>query len=462
VYLIGLTGNIATGKSTVCDILTQLGARVIDADLVAHAVLRRGSPAWRQLVQAFGYDILQYDGTVDRRKLGALVFDDAEKLQTLEQLTHPAVGTELALMIRDALDEPDADTAILVVEAVKLYESGIHEFMDALWVVTAPRAEQKRRLMQDRGMSQAEAEARLNAQPALKEKLERAAVTIDNGGSIETLRVQVMRAFVEINPAQTRDKNALLQKWLRLAPAPPAIEPTAAPNEPLETPAPPPTIESAPAASEPLETSSASPAVEAASAARESLETSSASPVIESASAASEPLETSPAPIAREPEWSVRRARPADARMLSELLARIEGRDEPIGREEMLERFGKFGYWLAYTDDQPIALAAWQAENLAAIVRELWAENDAYAARAFPPLLAAIQAEANALTCEVVALVVPARAAPLAAIAAQTAGYASSDVAQLHKLWRSVIEPLLTDNATLYTKQLREIVTKPI
>jgi len=482
VYLIGLTGNIATGKSTVCDILTQLGARVIDADLVAHAVLRRGSAAWRQLVQAFGYDILQYDGTVDRRKLGALVFDDAEKLQTLEQLTHPAVGTELALMIRDALDEPDADTAILVVEAVKLYESGIHEFMDALWVVTAPRAEQKRRLMQDRGMSQAEAEARLNAQPALKEKLERAAVTIDNGGSIETLRVQVMRAFVEINPAQTRDKTALLQKWLRLAPAPPTIESAPAAREPVETSPAPPTIESAPAASESREISSAPPTIESAPAASEPVETSPAPPpTIESAPAASEPLETSPAPppaieptsatsepaetpapIAREPEWSVRRARPADARMLSELLARIEGRDEPIGREEMLERFGKFGYWLAYTDDQPIALAAWQAENLAAIVRELWAENDAYAARAFPPLLAAIQAEANALTCEVVALVVPARAAPLAAIAAQTAGYASSDVAQLHKLWRSVIEPLLTDNATLYTKQLREIVTKPI
>jgi len=462
VYLIGLTGNIATGKSTVCDILTQLGARVIDADLVAHAVLRRGSAAWRQLVQAFGYDILQYDGTVDRRKLGALVFDDAEKLQTLEQLTHPAVGTELALMIRDALDEPDADTAILVVEAVKLYESGIHEFMDALWVVTAPRAEQKRRLMQDRGMSQAEAEARLNAQPALKEKLERAAVTIDNGGSIETLRVQVMRAFVEINPAQTRDKTALLQKWLRLAPAPPTIESAPAAREPVETSPAPPTIESAPAASESREISSAPPTIESAPAASEPLETSPAPPpAIEPTSATSEPAET-PAPIAREPEWSVRRARPADARMLSELLARIEGRDEPIGREEMLERFGKFGYWLAYTDDQPIALAAWQAENLAAIVRELWAENDAYAARAFPPLLAAIQAEANALTCEVVALVVPARAAPLAAIAAQTAGYASSDVAQLHKLWRSVIEPLLTDNATLYTKQLREIVTKPI
>ncbi len=458
-YLIGLTGNVATGKSTVCDILAQLGARIIDADLVAHAVLRRGSPAWRQLVQAFGYDILQYDGTVDRRKLGALVFDDAAKLQTLEQITHPAVGTELALLVRDALNEPGAADAILVVEAVKLYESGIHEFMDALWVVTAPRAEQKRRLMQERGASQAEAEARLNAQPALDEKLKRANVAIDNGGSIEALRVQVMRAFVEINPAIARDKNALLQKWLRLAPA--------APESP-ETSAPATAAKPAPAASESPETPATPLDIEPASVAPESPETPATPLDIEPASVAPESPETTmPAPTAEsappsEPEWSVRRARPADARMLSELLARIEGRAEPIGREEMLERFGKFGYWLAYTDDHAIALAAWQAENLAAIVRELWAENDGYAARAFPLLLEAIQAQANALTCEVVAIVVPERAAQLAAIAAQTAGYASSDVAQLHKLWRSVIEPLLIDNATLYTKQLREIVTKPI
>lgn len=404
--LIGLTGNIATGKSTVCDILAQLGARVIDGDLVAHAVLRRGTLAWRNLVNAFGYDILQYDGNVDRRKLGAVVFNDAAKLRVLEQITHPAVGTELALLVRDALNAPDAADSILVVEAVKLYESGIYEFMDALWVVTAPYAEQKRRLMQERGMSETDADARLHAQPPLDEKLKRATVVIDNGGSIEELRVQVMRAFVEINPESARDKTALLQKWLRLAPT--AAAPLETPSAPTQT-----TAEPAPA-------------------------------------------------VVSEPEWSVRRARPADARMLAELLAHIERRSEPIGRAEMLERFGKFGYWLARAGDQTVALAAWQAENLAAIVRELWADSDADAARAFPLLLEAIQAEANALTCEVVAIVVPERAAPLAAIAAQTAGYESSSVEQLHKLWRTVIEPLLVDNATLYTKQLREIVTKPI
>ncbi len=403
-YLIGLTGNIATGKSTVCDILAQLGARVIDADLVAHAVLRRGSPAWRGLIEAFGYDILHYDGTVDRRKLGAMVFADAAKLRTLEQITHPAVGTELALMVRDAANAPDAADSILVVEAVKLYESGIYEYMDALWVITAPRAEQKRRLMQERGMSEADAEARLQSQPPLDEKLKRADVVIDNGGSIEELRVQVMRAFVEINPEQTRDKTALLQKWLRLGPA--AL--TKTPPAPAQSVA-----------------------------------------------------EVAPA-LVSEPEWTVRRARPADARALAELLSRIEERGEPIGRAEMLERFGKFGYWLVRADDTTVALAAWQAENLAAIVRELWAANDADAARAFPLLLDAIQAEANALTCEVVAIVVPERAAHLAQIAAESGGFERSSVEQLHKLWRSVIEPLLSDNATLYTKQLREMVTKPI
>lgn len=404
-YLIGLTGNIATGKSTVCDILAQLGARIIDADLVARAVLWRGSPAWRNLVRAFGYDILLYDGTVDRRKLSAVVFNDAAKLRILEQITHPAVGTELALLVRDAVNSPDATDLILVVEAVKLYESGIYEFMDALWVVTAPREEQKRRLMQGRGMSEADAEARLNSQPPVDEKLKRATVVIDNGGSIEELRVQVMRGFVQISPEQARDKTALLQRWLRLAPAGTAPEPAlAAPT----------------------------------------------------GAARHEPA------IVSVPEWSVRRARPADARMLAELLARIEGRPEPIRRAEMLERLGTFGYWLVRAGDDTVALAAWQAENLAAIVRELWAANDSDAAHAFPLLLEAIRAEANALTCEVIAIVVPEHSAHLAEIAAQTGGYQAGSVEQLHKLWRSVIEPLLTDNATLYIKQLREIVTKPI
>ncbi|MBI4675059.1 MAG: dephospho-CoA kinase [Chloroflexi bacterium] len=405
-YLIGLTGNIATGKSTVCHILEQLGARIIDADLVAHAVLKRGTPAWRSVVEQFGYDILHYDGAIDRRKLGALIFGDASKLQTLERITHPAIGTELALLVRDAAAAPNAAETIVVIEAVKLYEAGLHEYLDALWVVTAPPEEQKRRLIQDRGLSEPEIKARLDSQPALDEKLKRANVVIDNGGSIEETRVQVMRGFIQINTERARDKTALLTHWLRLTP-----QATPPPAETLVETMPPPILEH---------------------------------------------------PLITEPEWTVRRARPTDARMLSELLAKIEGKSEPIGRAEMLERQGRFGYWMVRAGERTVALAAWQAENLAAIVRELWADTDEQAVRAFPVLLQAIEAEANALTCEVVAIVVPERASHLAEIAARAGGYVPTTPDQLHKLWRTVIAPLLTGQETLYTKQLREIVTKPI
>lgn len=413
-YIIGLTGNIATGKSTVCNILEQLGARVIDADNVSHAVLKRGSAAWRGVVDAFGYDILQYDGSVDRRKLGAVVFGDASKLKTLERITHPAVGSELALMVRDALNAPGSDQEVLVVEAVKLFEAGMHEFMDALWVVTAPLEEQKRRLMQDRGMSETDADARLAAQPPLDEKIKRANVVIDNGGSIEETRVQVLRGFVAIDPTQARDKTALLMRWLRLA----------------------------------------TPSTEA-------VPTGNGSPLRNEISVSDVPPTMSPAPAAGK-EWTVRRAKPSDARMLAQLLAQIEQRTESLSRAEMLERQGKYGFWFVRAGEDTIALAAWQAENLAAVVRELWVANMDDAARAFPLLLQAIEAEANALTCEVVVILVPERASGLAEIAANSAGYETTTLDDLHKLWRSVVEPLLMGDEILYSKRLRDIVTKPI
>lgn len=415
-YLIGLTGNIATGKSTVRQILEQLGARVVDADLVAQAVLRRGTPAWGAVVDRFGYDILRYDGTVDRQKLGALVFNDPAKLRALEQITHPAVGTELALMVRDALAQPDASDTIMVIEAVKLYEAGLTQYLDALWVVTAPSEEQKRRLMQERGLRQDEADARLRAQPPLDEKLKRATVVIDNGGSIEETRVQVMRAFIAIHPARGADKTPLLQHWLHL-PAPNveqsavrAINPVAAPTVPP--------AESVPAA---VKTATLS-----------------------------------------EPEWTVRRSGPGDARALAELLARIEGRAAPLSREELLARQGKLGYWLVRAGSQTVALAAWQAENLAAIVRELWVRDDAAAARAVPLLLDAIEPEANALTCEVVVILAPPTLSDAMRRALTARGYTLTAPDELHRLWRGVVEPLMAREELLYAKRLREMVTKPI
>jgi len=190
-YVIGLTGNIATGKSTVSRMLADLGAQVVDADAVAHAVMRRGRPAWQDVVLAFGEEVLGPDGEIDRGKLGAIVFRDPAALQRLEGIVHPAVVEEVRALSRRSA------APVLVREAIKLIESGAADDCDAVWVVTSPRETQVERLMRTRGLSRAEAELRIDAQPPQEEKVARADVVIDNGGSLEETRQQVERAWRE-------------------------------------------------------------------------------------------------------------------------------------------------------------------------------------------------------------------------------------------------------------------------
>jgi dephospho-CoA kinase len=215
-YLIGLTGNIASGKSTVRQMLEQLGARAIDADALAHAVLSKGTPAWRAVADTFGAEVLREDGEVDRPKLGALVFADPVQLQKLEAIVHPAVSIALARLLSDAR-EP-----VVVVEAVKLIEAGLDRYCDAVWIVTVPQAEAKRRLIQGRGLGEIDAQLRLRAQPPVKDKLRLATVVIDNGGTIDATRDQVARAFASIRPESAADKTQSLSELLGAAPRTPS------------------------------------------------------------------------------------------------------------------------------------------------------------------------------------------------------------------------------------------------
>lgn len=183
--LIGLTSNIATGKSEVGRMLADLGARVIDADEVAHRVMYRGSPAYAAVVEAFGPDILRPDGEIDRARLGALVFADAEALHRLEAIVHPQVIASVDALIHEASE------SVVVVEAIKLIEAGMHRNCHALWVVTCPREQQITRLMRSRGLSEAEAVLRVDAQPPQAEKVALADVVIDNSHTLAETRRQV-------------------------------------------------------------------------------------------------------------------------------------------------------------------------------------------------------------------------------------------------------------------------------
>lgn len=190
--LIGMTGNIATGKSEVAQMLSGLGARTIDADIVAHEAMRPGGRAHDGVVAAFGPGILDAGGSVDRTRLGAIVFRDAEALERLESAVHPAVIAEVDRLISEA------EERVVVVEAIKLIESGMHRRYNALWVVTAPRQVQIARLVTSRGLSEDDAALRVDAQPSQEAKAAAADLVIVNDGDLPALRRKVERAWDQI------------------------------------------------------------------------------------------------------------------------------------------------------------------------------------------------------------------------------------------------------------------------
>jgi dephospho-CoA kinase len=184
-YLIGLTGNIATGKSVVLRMLQRLGARAIDADALVHQLMVKGTPLWQAILDEFGEGILGPEGEIDREKLGAIVFADAEALNRLEAIVHPAVTARVDELIRQATE------AVVVVEAIKLIEAGWHRTCDALWVVTCSKEQQLERLMRTRKLSHDEALLRIEAQPPQEDKVALADVVIDNSGSLKETGEQV-------------------------------------------------------------------------------------------------------------------------------------------------------------------------------------------------------------------------------------------------------------------------------
>ncbi len=189
-YVICLTGNIATGKSTVARMLAELAATLIDADRVAHAMIEPDGPAYQELVATFGTHILHPTGTVNRRLLGQIVFSDAELLRRLEAIVHPPTIAEVERQVEAAL------TRVVVVEAIKLLESGmVEKLCNAVWVTTCAERTQLKRMMYLRNFAREDALNRIRSQPSQELKLARADVIINTDGTLEETREQVLAAW---------------------------------------------------------------------------------------------------------------------------------------------------------------------------------------------------------------------------------------------------------------------------
>ncbi len=191
-YVIGLTGNIATGKSVVRKMLEHLGAYGIDADALAHRAISEGAPGYDQVIKAFGRWVLDEEGHVDRARLSKIVFSDPKALGQLEGIVHPLVSQAVDLLIRRGKQ------TVVVVEAIKLLETDLATGCDAIWVVNASQALQIERMMHKRKMPEATARQRIAAQAPQENKLRAANVVIHNDGSFEKTWDQVQAAWTKL------------------------------------------------------------------------------------------------------------------------------------------------------------------------------------------------------------------------------------------------------------------------
>jgi dephospho-CoA kinase len=188
-FVIGLTGNIGTGKTVVRRMLEHLGAYTIDADALSHRAIAKGAPGYQPVVEHFGKWILDADGAINRSKLGGLVFRDAAALRALEHIVHPLVRQAVDVLARRAGQQ------VIVIEAIKLLEGDLRKACDSIWVTYAPQAVQIERLTRKRNLSREEALHRINSQAAQTGKIEAADVVIRNIGSYDDLWKQVSLAW---------------------------------------------------------------------------------------------------------------------------------------------------------------------------------------------------------------------------------------------------------------------------
>jgi dephospho-CoA kinase len=200
---IGLTGGIGSGKSTVARILGELGAPVIDADKVGHAIYEPGGPAYAEVVAAFGGEILAPDRTIDRRKLGPIVFADPAALKRLNSIVHPKMFARMREMV--GAMRAAGERRPIVIEAAILIEANWQPLFDEIWLVVASRERVVERVERDRAMKPEQIEARIKAQLSADERRKYATIVVINDGTIDELRAKVTelwRVVVARNPSR--------------------------------------------------------------------------------------------------------------------------------------------------------------------------------------------------------------------------------------------------------------------
>ncbi|MBX3062131.1 MAG: dephospho-CoA kinase [Anaerolineae bacterium] len=479
-YVIGLTGNIAMGKSVVRKRLESLGAYTTDADGLAHLVMAPGAPAYQPVIDWFGRWLVGSDGKIDRAKLGAIVFSHPDALARLESLTHPIILQGIDTLIRRA-QQP-----IAVIEAIKLVDGPLGQAVDAIWVVDAVPQVQLERLMK-RGLSEADAKRRIIAQNPQRDKLAKATVRITNNGSLEDVWAQidsewnklmlarglqsqqsdeVSVSVVQVMPPPTGQLSAAKVVGTPGASTPPTTETAAVTPAPAATSnlAAAPGASSAPSVIRPI--TPTAPLTSAAAGSADGISGTSAAPVTPAvetpaitAAAADPQPEVEAAPISM--SIKIRRGMPQTAEDIARLIN--QGTGKSLKHIDIISRFGEKSYLLAEVNNRIVGLAGFHVDNLIARMDELLIEPEMPQAPLAKSLLEEVEKASKALQSEIGLMFVPNNAPSTLTDVFFGMGYQKMDVETIkNPAWREAAEESQPPDTQVFAKKLGERVLKPL
>ncbi len=392
--IVGLTGNIATGKSAVMRLAAEHGALTIDADKVVHELEDHDAELQAAIAVAFGHEVRREDGRIDRRALGKIVFGDPQAMRDLEGIIHPAVQREAARRIHES------ESTIVFIEAIKLLEGALSKICHQIWVTRCSRQRQLDRLRICRGMDTETAVARIKAQPPQEEKVALADIVIDTDGLMIHTEKQFQMAWSRLPDPAT----AVTKQLPTLPPQPkaPARKPQRAP-EPAAAPAAP-----------------------------------------------------SPKPADRPDNLEVRRARPSDVASMLLLIQKATGGAVQMKRAELLMALSERGYFIGQIGAEVSAVVGWNIDSQVARIDQIFIHPPEAAATTGLAILEEVEKSANAHVCEIIIAFVAEDAIDEVQKMFVWQGFTTPDVAGLPAVWQQAINESQPPDTNVWLKVLRD------
>ncbi len=392
--IVGLTGNIATGKSAVMRLAAAQGALTIDADKVVHELQDHDAEMQAAIAVAFGREVREGDGRINRRALGQIVFDDPQAMADLEAIVHPYVRRNVAKRIKES------ESSIVFIEAIKLLEGALARICHQVWVTRCSRQRQLDRLRICRGMDTETAVARIKAQPAQEEKVARADVVIDTEGLMVDTEKQFYMAWDRLPDPRLAGTRMLPE--LPPPPPPQAVSPpgpTAAELSPATAPAP---------------------------------------------------------PIDRPDDLEVRRARPADVASMLLLMHKATDGAVQMKRAELLMALSERGYFIGQIGTEISALMGWNIDSQVARIDQIFIHPLEATTTTGLAILEEVETSANAHVCEIIVAFISDDAPPEIEQMFDRQAFGPPNPANLPQVWQRAVDESRPDDTHVRLKVLRD------